>query len=160
MSSRRFAALARQRLATPSRMLLAVSLATAATFGFSTAQAQTIIGAGSSAAAPVYRIWGSEYAKEKGSALTYEPVGSGAGMAPPLRTPFALLESKLAPPRLREGTISRPELAARLRPKPPANLSLVVAPAGYGKTTLAREWAAERPHLWYRGTPATGAVAP
>jgi LuxR family transcriptional regulator, maltose regulon positive regulatory protein len=64
---------------------------------------------------------------------------SGSGALPPLRTPFALLESKLAPPRLREGTISRPELAARVRPKPPANVSLVVAPAGYGKTTLLAE---------------------
>jgi LuxR family maltose regulon positive regulatory protein len=62
-----------------------------------------------------------------------------AGAPPPLRTPFALLESKLAPPRLREGTIPRRELATRLRPKPPANISLVVAPAGYGKTTLLAE---------------------
>ena len=53
-----------------------------------------------------------------------------------LPTPFALLESKLAPPRLRDGTIPRPELVGRLRPKPPANVSLVIAPAGYGKTTL------------------------
>ena len=51
-------------------------------------------------------------------------------------TPFALLESKLAPPRLRDGTIPRVELVSRLRPRPPANVSLVVAPAGYGKTTL------------------------
>ncbi|PWU19076.1 MAG: hypothetical protein C5B48_14075 [Candidatus Rokuibacteriota bacterium] len=64
---------------------------------------------------------------------------SGAGPPPPLRTPFPLLESKLAPPRLREGTLSRTELATRLRPKPPANVSLVVAPAGYGKTTLLAE---------------------
>jgi len=64
---------------------------------------------------------------------------SGAGPPPPLRTPFTLLESKLAPPRLREGTLPRTELATRLRPKPPANVSLVVAPAGYGKTTLLAE---------------------
>jgi len=55
-------------------------------------------------------------------------------------TPFALLESKLAPPRLRDGTIPRVELVSRLRPRPPANVSLVVAPAGYGKTTLLSEW--------------------
>ena len=59
-----------------------------------------------------------------------------AGPLEPLQTPFALLESKLAPPRVREGTIPRPDLVTRLRPKPPANISLVVAPAGYGKTTL------------------------
>ncbi|HEX7640191.1 MAG TPA: phosphate ABC transporter substrate-binding protein PstS [Burkholderiaceae bacterium] len=44
--------------------------------------ADTITGAGSSAAAPVYRIWADEYAKsQRGAAIAYEPVGSGAGMA-------------------------------------------------------------------------------
>jgi len=41
----------------------------------------SILGAGSSAAAPVYRTWATEYAKAHGDALTYEPVGSGAGMS-------------------------------------------------------------------------------
>src|SRR5262249_342970 len=41
----------------------------------------TIAGAGSSAAAPVYRTWAAEYAKDQGDTLAYEPVGSGAGMA-------------------------------------------------------------------------------
>src|ERR1700757_3936659 len=45
------------------------------------ADPQSITGAGSSAAAPVYKIWGAEYAKAKGAALEYAPVGSGAGMA-------------------------------------------------------------------------------
>ena len=36
---------------------------------------------------------------------------------------------------------------------------MLVAPAGYGKTTLAREWLADRPHGWYRGTPAAADVA-
>ncbi|MBV8605368.1 MAG: phosphate ABC transporter substrate-binding protein PstS [Pelomonas sp.] len=45
------------------------------------ASAQTISGAGSSAAAPVYKIWATEYAKDHGEPLTYEPIGSGAGMA-------------------------------------------------------------------------------
>src|SRR5262249_3188566 len=58
------------------------------------------------------------------------------GPLEPVQPPFALVESKLSPPRLREGTIPRPDLVTRLRPKPPANISLVVAPAGYGKTTL------------------------
>jgi ATP/maltotriose-dependent transcriptional regulator MalT len=48
---------------------------------------------------------------------------------------------------------------SRLRPRPPANVSLVVAPAGYGKTTLAREWLNDRPHGWYRGNSATADVA-
>ncbi|CAN5308986.1 phosphate ABC transporter substrate-binding protein PstS [soil metagenome] len=43
--------------------------------------AEVINGAGSSAAAPVYRIWSVEYAKSHDSSLTYDPAGSGAGMA-------------------------------------------------------------------------------
>ena len=42
--------------------------------------AESISGAGSSAAAPVYKIWAAEYAKVKGATLDYAPVGSGAGM--------------------------------------------------------------------------------
>ena len=30
-----------------------------------------------------------------------------------------------------------------------ARIILLVAPAGYGKTTLAREWTRARPHAWY-----------
>lgn len=49
-------------------------------------QAQTgnaadgITGAGSSAAAPIYRIWADEYKKISGESVTYDSVGSGAGM--------------------------------------------------------------------------------
>lgn len=39
-----------------------------------------LIGAGSSAAAPVYRVWSQEYVRKGGEAITYDPVGSGAGM--------------------------------------------------------------------------------
>ncbi|MEO5690230.1 MAG: phosphate ABC transporter substrate-binding protein PstS [Burkholderiaceae bacterium] len=42
--------------------------------------AESISGAGSSAAAPVYKIWATEYAKAKGTTLDYASVGSGAGM--------------------------------------------------------------------------------
>src|SRR5207253_287277 len=35
----------------------------------------------------------------------------------------------------------------------------LVAPAGYGKTTLAREWLENREHGWYRGVPASADVA-
>jgi phosphate transport system substrate-binding protein len=41
----------------------------------------TINGAGSSAAAPVYKIWAAEYARSQGAALNYDAIGSGAGMA-------------------------------------------------------------------------------
>jgi LuxR family maltose regulon positive regulatory protein len=36
---------------------------------------------------------------------------------------------------------------------------LLVAPAGYGKTTLAREWLQDRKHAWYQATPASSDVA-
>ena len=38
-------------------------------------------GAGSSAAAPVYKAWADEYRKRDGVSIAYDPVGSGAGMA-------------------------------------------------------------------------------
>ncbi len=58
---------------------LAALLVLASPFGASAAE--SINGAGSSAASPVYRIWSTEYAKTHAAALVYDPVGSGAGMA-------------------------------------------------------------------------------
>ena len=37
-------------------------------------------GAGSSAAAPIYKAWAQEYKKRGGWSIAYDPVGSGAGM--------------------------------------------------------------------------------
>jgi LuxR family maltose regulon positive regulatory protein len=54
--------------------------------------------------------------------------------------------------------IRRPRLT-RLLDNANAHVLMLIAPAGFGKTTLAREWAAERPHVWYRGTTATADVA-
>jgi LuxR family maltose regulon positive regulatory protein len=62
---------------------------------------------------------------------------SGAG--PPRRAPFTVMESRLGPPRLREGLIERPHLVDRLRSLPPAGVALVLAPAGYGKTGFLAE---------------------
>ncbi len=36
---------------------------------------------------------------------------------------------------------------------------MLVAPAGYGKTTLARQWLATRPHAWYQAVRASSDVA-
>jgi LuxR family maltose regulon positive regulatory protein len=58
----------------------------------------------------------------------------------------------------RNHIIERPRLT-RLLDETNARIVLLVAPAGYGKTTLAREWMQDRPHCWYRGTSATADVA-
>ncbi len=54
--------------------------------------------------------------------------------------------------------IKRPRLT-RLLDNANAHVLMLIAPAGFGKTTLAREWVADRPHVWYRGTTATADVA-
>src|SRR6266536_829665 len=56
--------------------------------------------------------------------------------------------------------VKRPRLTALLD-ESEARIILLVAPAGYGKTTLAREWLAarRRPLAWYRASPASKDVA-
>ena len=51
-----------------------------------------------------------------------------------------LLETKLRPPPMRAGLVSRPRLTKLLDQGLEARLTLVSAPAGYGKTTLVRNW--------------------
>src|SRR4051794_30662537 len=40
-----------------------------------------------------------------------------------------------------------------------AKVILLQAPAGYGKTTLARQWLKDKPHVWYRASEADADVA-
>jgi LuxR family maltose regulon positive regulatory protein len=58
-------------------------------------------------------------------------------------------EIKLHRPELRHGVLARPRLASRLRDTDTA-VALVVAPPGYGKTTLLAQWtqSVERPYTW------------
>jgi LuxR family maltose regulon positive regulatory protein len=58
----------------------------------------------------------------------------------------------------RQRIIERPRLT-RLLDESPARILMLVAPAGYGKTTLARQWLANRPHAWYRCSSASADVA-
>jgi LuxR family transcriptional regulator, maltose regulon positive regulatory protein len=53
-----------------------------------------------------------------------------------------LLQTKLLPPVLRAPIVERPELLARLDHGLDRRLTLVSAPAGFGKTTLVSLWAA------------------
>jgi len=57
--------------------------------------------------------------------------------------------------------IERPRLIARLEEDGGARVSVLAAPAGYGKTTLARQWSQRQtaPVAWYRTTRASGDVA-
>lgn len=69
-----------------------------------------------------------------------------------LTNPFAatmsqhslLLTPKLQPPRLHKDLIRREHLLTKLDAGLPRKLTLVSAPAGFGKTTLVRQWIAER----------------
>jgi len=54
--------------------------------------------------------------------------------------------------------IERPRLT-RLLDETTARVIMLVAPAGYGKTTLARQWLAKRPHVWFEASAALADVA-
>jgi LuxR family maltose regulon positive regulatory protein len=53
-----------------------------------------------------------------------------------------VLESKLHVPKQRRSLVSRPRLTQRLNRRADAALTLLSAPAGFGKTTLLSEWLA------------------
>ena len=55
-----------------------------------------------------------------------------------------MLETKLRPPGRRAGLVARPDLLARLDAGSDRRLTLVTAPAGWGKTTLVGDWLAGR----------------
>src|SRR3989442_11690410 len=61
-----------------------------------------------------------------------------------------ILATKLYPPRLRPNVVSPPRLIERLNEGLHRKLTLISAPAGFGKTTLISEWVAiiERPIAW------------
>ncbi len=55
-----------------------------------------------------------------------------------------LLETKLYVPAPQRGLVARPRLAERLNHGTELKLTLVSAPAGFGKTTLLAEWLADK----------------
>ncbi|HYF45018.1 MAG TPA: hypothetical protein VD926_02335, partial [Acidimicrobiales bacterium] len=67
-----------------------------------------------------------------------------------------LLEAKLRVPTRRSGAVDRPRLLARLAAGRDGALTLVSAPAGFGKSTLLAEWLAteDRPIAWVSIDPA------
>lgn len=53
---------------------------------------------------------------------------------------LALIHTKMTPPRLAGEPVSRPALLERLARMADGRLTAIVAPAGFGKTTLMTEW--------------------
>ncbi|MEP7241151.1 MAG: LuxR C-terminal-related transcriptional regulator [Devosia sp.] len=56
--------------------------------------------------------------------------------------PSPLVATKLFAPKLRQGLVERSRLSERLRRGTQSKLTLISAPAGFGKTTLLAEWLA------------------
>ena len=69
----------------------------------------------------------------------------------------APLETTPAVLRIRP-IVERPRLT-RLLDRNTSRIKLLVAPAGYGKSTLAEQWMTHRPHAWYPCTAASSDVA-
>src|SRR5215212_114766 len=71
---------------------------------------------------------------------------------------LALLKPPGAPP-VPAHVVTRPRLAGLLAEPGAAQMTVLVAPAGYGKTTLASQWAAadKRPVAWVALDPADNA---
>ena len=79
------------------------------------------------------------------------PSSRRRGVGPRIDPRSASLRTKLAPHRLPRGSVSRPGLLDRLRAGSDRALTLVSAPAGFGKTTLLTEWVStdsERSFAW------------
>jgi LuxR family transcriptional regulator, maltose regulon positive regulatory protein len=68
----------------------------------------------------------------------------------PAAPSFPVLEAKLTPPFERPGMVSRVDLLDQLEASAATPVVTICAPAGYGKTVLAAEWAKRdpRPFVW------------
>src|ERR1700704_937262 len=68
--------------------------------------------------------------------------GQSAPDSPPADALPPLAEAKMAAPRQRAGMVARPRIVRALEGGRDAALTLVAAPAGYGKTMAVRAWSA------------------
>lgn len=77
-------------------------------------------------------------------------ISVAAGHAAPIVLP--VIRSKIEPPSLRDSTLSRQRLIDRLTEAVTSRVTLLVAEAGYGKTTLLADFSARAGIrcLWYR----------
>ena len=65
--------------------------------------------------------------------------------------PQTLMRAKLHKPHVDHSLVERPQLVQRIHASTRGHVTLIVAPAGYGKTTLVTQWAAEAdlPVAWF-----------
>lgn len=84
------------------------------------------------------------------------PAARPAGRDPSDFAP--VIRSKIQPPPLRSTTLTRQRLIDRLHEATQSRVTLVIAEAGYGKTTLLADFAARSGQrtLWYRLDPTDG----
>jgi LuxR family maltose regulon positive regulatory protein len=87
------------------------------------------------------RLQQRKEAGEERTAVEADASPVRAAPSGPLRDP--LLATKLYPPRPRSQSVSRSRLTLRLQQGMAGALTLVSAPAGFGKTTLLAQWLAE-----------------
>lgn len=68
-----------------------------------------------------------------------------------IRNSTSLLTAKLNPPSLPAGTLLRPRLIEKLNNFTDKKLTLICAPAGFGKTVLISDWlkTTRTPHSWW-----------
>jgi hypothetical protein len=85
-----------------------------------------------------FRRPGSRFTQQE-RALSTPPAGGAPPAGASARDATVLL-SALQPPAPRRSTVVRQELLDRLLDDMPAKLVLVAAPAGWGKTSLLRDW--------------------
>lgn len=78
-----------------------------------------------------------------GTGLKLYPEGTSG--APRSKMPRALITTKLSAPRGRPNVVARPRLLEALRANDGRRLTLLSAPAGFGKTTLLTAWLRENP---------------
>lgn len=100
---------------------------------------------------PVVYLSGSLEAHNEGGALTASADSASTNRrhetqdVTTLDIADPLLETKLYVPRLRRGLVARPRLIERMGRGAESKLTLLSAPAGFGKTTLLTEWLAAAP---------------
>ena len=75
-----------------------------------------------------------------------------ASAGSPLQSSQTPVSTRLYPPRVRANLVERSSLISKLSEDPDRQLTLICAPAGFGKSTLAGQWMAQLalPTAWVR----------